>query len=198
MISDSFSEVQQLRKKTRQQYRYNAEDKILLYVGRPVKRKGFHDVLSAWSNYFNRLGYHLMVVGVSQEDVSLMKLNLSSNVHCYGYQADPTQYHLVADILCAPSYHEGLSYCYLEAAASGCIHICANIPEPMDFVVNKYNGFVCSASNTESIGKVISKVCSSLDLRSIIFRNAFLTAKNYDRKVLLPLICSELNKSFWC
>ena len=188
LITSDYEKIVRMRTETRHALGISKDEQIVIYVGRPVKRKGFFDLLEAWDAFKDASNYRLMLVGPAETDRVRLNKRLSSNVHFLGYQSDPTPFYLVADVLCIPSHHEGLGYCYIEASAAGCVPICSNIPGPTDFVKHGETGMTCRRGDQQSIADSISIMFSDKQLRERLARNAFLQALSFERTALVPKI----------
>ena len=53
--------------KLKEQYNIYPNNKIILFVGRPNRRKGFYDIMEIWRKYFVfRSDYTLVLLGISE------------------------------------------------------------------------------------------------------------------------------------
>ena len=56
---------------------FNTGDIIILFVGRPNKRKGFNDILEIWDRFFkNKSNFKLILLGINQNDILKTKKEL--------------------------------------------------------------------------------------------------------------------------
>lgn len=119
----------------------------VLYVGRPVKRKGYHVAISAVLNANKILGmnaFQLTMLGVNNND--LLELGYSSEsmpfpVNPCGSISSVKSYYQENHILILPSLHEGFGYAYLEAAANAMALILYDIPGPDQIAKHQFNAF---------------------------------------------------------
>ncbi len=192
LVSREYSEVILKRQEARQLLGIPQDEKIVIYVGRPVFRKGFFDLLNVWVKFFTEEKTRLLLVGPSGEFRKNNNEFNGSNIYFLGYQADPTIFYLVADVLCIPSHHEGLGYCYLEAAAAGCVPICSDIEGPTDFVKNGFSGLTCKIKDINSIRDCIGEILYDRDLRERLAFNAFQSAIAYDQAVIAPKVSAAI------
>ena len=64
---------------------FNTGDIIILFVGRPNKRKGFFDILEIWDRFFkNKSNYKLILLGISQKDILNTKQRITKNIFALG------------------------------------------------------------------------------------------------------------------
>lgn len=192
LISTDYDLILRMRAEARDALGIPKDEMVVIYVGRPVKRKGFYDLLEAWDEFEGASKYRLLLLGPSETDRARLSINEYRNVHFLGYQSDPNPFYLAADVLCIPSYHEGLGYCYLESAAAGCVSISCNIPGPTDFIQHGETGMTCASGNPRSIAESISRLLCDKKLRDYIARNAFSQALTFDRSTLAPKIVDAL------
>lgn len=192
LIDSDFDKIKQLRTTTRSKYNIPNDKFVVLYVGRPVKRKGFFDLIDAWGKFRDDPCSILLIVGSTRTDVAKIGEDLASNIIFFGYQPDPTPFYCLADVLCVPSHHEGLGYCYIEAASAACVPICADIPGPTDFVIDRINGLVCRVSDPCSVAESILLLKEDRKLKERLAKGAFDTSLAFDRVDLAPKVCDAL------
>jgi len=111
-------ELANLRKK----YGIPVEAKLLVAVGRLVEKKGFQDLLKAFSGLPADIGgapLYLMVVGdgpmARQLKIQAVSEGVADRVVWPGWQAQPDPFYALADIFVCPSRHEPLGNVILEA-----------------------------------------------------------------------------------
>lgn len=188
-----FDDLQVARKNAREKLGYAPEDKILLYVGRFVKRKGILDLLDAWSMISNKKNFHLILVGPTAMDLDGVFGSVNEGISALGYRRDPSIYYLVADALCVPSHHEGLGYTYLEAASFGCVPVSSDIPGPTDFVKHLVTGIVVERMNPYDISTKLDLLFEDKSVLSQLSASAFVEAKRYERKEIIPELVMSIN-----
>jgi glycosyltransferase involved in cell wall biosynthesis len=182
LLTKRYSDLYWLRANARLKLNIPTHKKVVLFVGRPVKRKGFFDLIEAWDDFASNDDFLLLCVGA--ENGECTHKYFSDNIDFIGYVSDVTDFYLAADFLCVPSYHEGLGYVYLEAAACGCIPICSDIPGPTDFIIDGYNGITVKPKSPKAISSCLFDLFGDTHRISLISRNAFYSSQNYDREIL--------------
>ncbi|MGH8336990.1 MAG: glycosyltransferase, partial [Gammaproteobacteria bacterium] len=112
------------REQMRAKYAVPSDAILLLFIGRLTRDKGVVDLVDAWAGLPDACGHvHLAIVG-PDEDGLLPKIKervpveLAGRMHVHGITARPWLWHQAADIVCLPSYREGLGTVVLEAAAT--------------------------------------------------------------------------------
>jgi len=192
---DNIKDLEQARKNARASLGIDPDAKVLLYVGRPVARKGLWDLISAWQNIRDIFPIKIYLVGPSLHDLEIRGIRSELDLHVMGYQENPELFFLAADILCVPSYHEGLGYTYIEAATFGCVPICSNIPGPTDFVEHNITGLTVQPGNVPSIVEQIMFLCNNPVAWEELSKRAFLEAKRYDRSAIVEDIALNMKRA---
>jgi hypothetical protein len=192
LITEDYDDLKQERIRARERLGYPSDLKIILYVGRPVKRKGLFDVLDSWNGLNLDKNHLLLMAGPNEKDFKNKNITLSSNTKPLGYISNMVDYYLSADILCMPSYHEGLGYTYLEAASAGCVSICSDIPGPTDFIVNDITGLTVKAGSSEQIGNSIAYLISNPSDKMRLSKEAFKSVLKYNRKFIASEVAIAL------
>ena len=160
---------------------YCNDEHVVLYVGRPVKRKGLFDVIDAVKACTSKI--RLVLVGV--EEAHLNESQYADNIECVGFLADVDCYFAAADVLCLPSHHEGLGQVYLEAASFGCVPICSNIPGPTDFVRDNVNGLCVEPKNPQLLAEKIDALFACPNQLKGLSKAAFFSAQIYNREIVI-------------
>ncbi len=191
---ESFNELELERKRSRSSFDLAEDEIVLLYVGRPVGRKGIWDLISAWEDIRPNFAVKLYLVGVSKHDLEVQNITCKPGMEVFGYVPDPSRHFLAADILCVPSHHEGLGYTYIEAAQFGCVPVCSDIPGPTDFVRHQETGVVVEPGNIASIVTQLNDLCKSPEKRSRIAEQAFLESLLYERQPIVKAISNSMSE----
>lgn len=155
---------------------------VVLFVGRPFRRKGFHVLLESWRQVGTRDNDLLLLAGCSQEDVVAAMGCMPPRVRALGRVLDPYPCYAACDVVVLPSFHEGLSYCLLEGAAAAKPLICSEIPGLDALVRDGYNGLLIGPGDTCALGEAICRLRDNADLRRQLGANARRTAEEkFDR-----------------
>jgi len=111
-----------------------------------------------------------------------------------GKQDDKKKFYSSIDIICLPSFREGLSNVLLEAALHGCIIVTTKSPGCIDVVKNEA-GITCSPRSTISLYRAIKKAITLSESEQVKFRrNAIRNLKNnFSRDKVLKNYLNILN-----
>ncbi len=161
---------------------------VVIYVGRPNKRKGFHLILKTWARYFpDSSDMKLLLAGIDGHDVENLLGKVGENVKPLGFVEDLRCYYDAADVVVLPSEHEGFGYALLEGAASGCCMIASNIPGPDALLKHGINGFSIEPGDAKSLVMHIIKLRDDPQKRREMSVAARRTAEKFSRE---PIIAS--------
>ena len=82
-----------------------------------------------------------------------------------GHQSDMHALYTQADIVCLPSYREGLPKALLEAASTGRPLIAADAPGSREIVRDGVNGALVPVGDAKALAQMILSLANNLDLR---------------------------------
>jgi N,N'-diacetylbacillosaminyl-diphospho-undecaprenol alpha-1,3-N-acetylgalactosaminyltransferase len=142
--------------KSRQSLGIAPDAYVVLYVGRPFRRKGFHTLLAAWQKIgAESNGNVLLIAGCSNEDVNNIIGSPVSNVKALGYVKDVRICYAVCDVVVLPSWHEGFPYSLLEGAAAARPLVGSDIPGIDSIIIKDKNGLLVPPDNSEALVEAI-------------------------------------------
>jgi len=189
-----FSSESHLQSSFRHENNIAENDFLVVFIGRPVKRKGFELTLKLWVQYFSDSEYKLILCGPTELNVVNTLGFLPNNVIPLGFTTQTPRILAESDILILPSLHEGLSYAILEAMASKCLVVANHIPGVSNLVTHKLNGFLVENNDIDKYAEIIKQIKSASKSDFDIMReHAFFTAKKYNREDFLPAYLLHLD-----
>jgi N,N'-diacetylbacillosaminyl-diphospho-undecaprenol alpha-1,3-N-acetylgalactosaminyltransferase len=193
-IDPSFFSSERYSKSTfRLDHNIAENDFLVVFIGRPVKRKGFELVLNLWEKYFFDAKYKLVLCGPTEQNVVNTLGFLPNNVIALGFTAQVPNILAKADILILPSFHEGLPYAILESMASQCLVIANRISGVHNLVTHEFNGFLVDNNDIDKYAEIIKKIQSTSKSDLDLMRaNGFETAKKYSREEFLHAYLLQL------
>jgi glycosyltransferase involved in cell wall biosynthesis len=86
-------------------------------------------------------------------------------VEYWGWQDDMPSIFSQAQIVCLPSYHEGLPKALMEAAASGCAIVATDIPGCREIVQHGVTGWLVPARNVSALADTLQQAIEQPGLR---------------------------------
>lgn len=170
----------------RTQNHFRDDETIVVFVGRPEKRKGFVDALCIWRDYINEPRCKLVLCGAQVDDVLKYFPEVPKNVVCLGFVKNIPEILSNADVLILPSLHEGLSYATLEAMACGAIVMANDIPGIRCLVENGVTGYLIQGNSLEEYAKLILAISSGEINTNSLREQARKKVESFSREKFLP------------
>lgn len=141
--------------------------KIILFVGRLIKRKGINYLFQAFAESGKELkdNYQIWLVGDGPEKTNLInlgkKLGIYQKIKFLGIKNKKQLVDIYnqTKIFVLPSLNEGMSNVLLEAIACGLPLIATNVGGSREII--KGNGFITSTKNSLALKTVLEKYASS-------------------------------------
>ncbi len=179
----------------RKKYNLKRDDFIILYVGRPVARKGFKVLLNLWDKGLkSSKDTSLFLCGCNENDVKKEIKKLPKNIFSLGFVDNIEEIYENSDVLILPSFHEGFPYAVLEALAANCIVVGNNVLGIKSIIKNNFNGFLVTNNDISAYIKTINFLKSNKKIRTRIANQGFLEVKKYSRVDFLLKYKEYLNK----
>ncbi len=160
-------------------------DFVVLYVGRPVKRKGFNFVIYLWEKYFKSENFKLLLCGCDNKNVKKILNYIPKNIISLGFVKEIEEIYNISDILILPSSHEGFPYAILEAMASNCVVIGNDVVGIKSLIKNNKNGYLIGKNDFNSYVKKIRDLYHKKELTKKIRKQAFFDVKQFSRDEFL-------------
>jgi len=174
----------------RNKYGIDAGEKIILFVGAPLKSKGVDNIILAMEGVLKKIKEaRLVLIGPNARKAlaSLRRLG-SSNVRDHTViTGSLTGKNLVsaysaADLFVLPSQRETFGMVIVEAAAAGLPIVCTRTGVAPDIVVNGKNGLFVGWGKVKQLSNAITRVLMDSNFKSEAERRRDLILKNYDVK----------------
>ncbi|NJR50761.1 MAG: glycosyltransferase family 4 protein [Leptolyngbyaceae cyanobacterium CSU_1_3] len=146
---------------------------VLAYIGRPVRRKGFHLLLKAWER--SGLGNQnnvLLIAGCTAAECESALGRTIAGVRGLGYLTDLHELYAACDAVTLPSEHEGFPYSLLEGAAAAKPLIGTDIPGIRCAIEAGQTGLLLPAKDEVALTEAIQRLATDLGLRSRLGQNA--------------------------
>jgi glycosyltransferase involved in cell wall biosynthesis len=86
-------------------------------------------------------------------------------VEWWGHRSDIAEVYAQADVVCLPSYREGLPTVLLEGAASGCALVTTDVPGCREVVEDGRTGLLVPARDALALAKALTAIMSDAALR---------------------------------
>jgi glycosyltransferase involved in cell wall biosynthesis len=129
----------------------------------------------------------------SQNPTSVEKkdlLNWAENnlIEWWGFREDINKIYEQSNIVCLPSYREGLPKSLIEAAACGRAIIATDVPGCREIVIDGYNGLLVPKKNAQLLAEAIIKLIKNNSLRNNMGENG---VKLFKDNFTIELIVSK-------
>lgn len=178
----------------RAKYRIAPDDKMVLFVGRLVARKGVGILLKALAiagSSDEGLKLKLVIVGTGPLEYSLRavagKLKVGGRVS-FAQALDLkqlVQHYNAADLFILPSFYEGFGIVMLEAMACGLPVVASNVSAIPEVIVEGKTGRLVDPGDPAKLSQVIIDLLSRPALRAEMGRTArALVASRYDWRTI--------------
>lgn len=192
----AFDSAQYSRADWRKVHGLRDEDLVVVYVGRPERRKGFEFVLRLWADHLRESHFKLVLCGPGQSDVLKYLGEAPSNVICLGFVNNVSEVLACSDLMILPSLHEGLSYACLEAQVNGAVVVANDILGIRCVVENGISGFLVSDNAPRKYLEIIRKINNDRASIADIRRQARTNVERFSRKLFIPAYLTLLNSLF--
>ncbi len=176
-------------------YRYNYNNKKVLFAGRILKSKGVEDFILAANMLKKKLpDWQFLIAGTTDyknpDNISILdlkkKIKNNKNIIYLGYIKNIVYLYKSIGIYCLPSYSEGLSKTLLEASASGIPIVASNIPGSLFVVRNNKTGILFKKGDVFDLTKKINYLATNKKLRNELSKNIKkLAIKNFKIETVL-------------
>ena len=152
---------------------------IVMFASRLLIDKGIYEFIEACKKLKIRgVCARYVVVGdvdidnpssISKSEIKMWDEN--QIVEWWGYRDDMYEVISKSNIVCLPSYREGLPKILLEAASVGRAIVTTNVPGCKDVVKSSENGILVSPKRSGALAEAINKLINSTELRITMGKN---------------------------
>ena len=152
----------------------NNNTNIIVLASRMLWDKGIREFVGA-SAILKKIEPNLkfIIVGdIDQQNPSaihkkhLLKWQNENLIEWWGHREDICDIYKKSNIVCLPSYREGLPKSLIEAAACGRAIITSDVPGCREIVIDGFNGILVPKKNTNSLANAILKLINNDILRN--------------------------------
>lgn len=179
----------------RQSHGIKEKDFVVVFVGRPERRKGFDAVMTLWDKFFTgEDDFRLVLCGPSHEAMTKNGQTLPANILCLGFCDNVPEVLCSADCLILPSLHEGLSYAVLEAMACGCLVLVNDIDGIRNLVEDQVNGFLVPGNSLEIYSRLLHAFRDNPEQYASVRVRGVETAAQFSRETFMPAYLSFIQR----
>ena len=158
--------------------------KFVLYAGTICQRKGYGDLIKAFSMIaYKYPDWKVVFAGNGEIEVGkslAKKMQISSQVEFVGWVTGKSKENLFsrASIFCLPSYAEGFSVAVLDACAYGIPIVTTRVGGMPDIIQDGVNGMLFEAGDVSYLASLIEKLIVSPNIRNQLAEQSLELAKN--------------------
>ena len=151
----------------RERYRkilgFHQEQKVVMFVGRLLPKKGVDLLLRAWAKVCQEHPTaHLVILGDGPFRAELSALadtlGVSKHVSFQGHVDNVSHYLWAADVFVLPSKAEGLSNALMEAMAAGLPCVASKVGGNIDLITDGENGLLFDSGNEAQLVAALSNL----------------------------------------
>jgi glycosyltransferase involved in cell wall biosynthesis len=165
---------------------------LVVFPSRMLWVKGLNEfVVAAKILFDDGINCRFALVGDKDEnnpssvsDQTLLSWEKDEHIEWWGHQKDMISVLGKADIVCLPTYREGLPKSLLEAASAGLPIVATNVPGCREVVEDGYNGLLVPPKDSKRLSIALKKLITSKDLRDTMGANG--------RKKILDSLSSKI------
>ena len=184
----------------RRNHKIKKTDFLIVFIGRPVFRKGYNNIITLWENKFkDKANFKLLLCGSSISNANKLICDIPSNIIFMGFTEEIPEILASADVLILPSRHEGLPYAVLESMASECPVIATNIPGIRCLIDDKKSGLLLSIGKSDidlekKLYDMILLLKRNKSLSKFLTSNALKTSKKFSRELFMQRYIRYIQK----
>ncbi|CUN15830.1 glycosyltransferase family 4 protein [Turicibacter sanguinis] len=178
---EKFSPISEKEKyRLREEYGYDKDDKILIYVGELSDRKNQKIIIEA-VNLLKKdfKNIKLLLVGRGQlkdeYDKLIEELGVQEQVELLGFRTDINQLLRISDIYVCSSRQEGLPVNIMEAMSIGLPVVCSKIRGNVDLIEDTKGGYLVDINTfvdyAEKISEIIKNPTCQVSMKEINIEN---------------------------
>ena len=142
---------------------------MILSIGELNKNKNHEIIIRALASLSNpNIYYYIAGEGELEQHLesTAKSLGIEEQVRLLRYRKDIAELCKITDIVCFPSYREGLSVALMEAMATGLPVICSKIRGNLDLIQEEKGGYLCNSNSIREFKIAINKLIKDKNLRT--------------------------------
>jgi len=159
----------------------------ILMASRFIRDKGIYEYISAARRIIRRIpNARFLLVGdiypnnlssISNEE--LIELKKSDFIDIKNFTKDIRKYLYEANIVCLPSYREGMPKFLIEAASCGRAVVTTDTPGCRDVVIHNETGLLVPVKDSESLANAIEFLILNPEIRKLMGKKGRMRAEKY-------------------
>lgn len=169
----------------RQQWQLDAEDRVILSVGRLSREKGHLDLITAFRQWLatapRQQRFTLLLAGDGPDRQRLEKAasDLGDRVRFLGHQTDVWPLYFIADIFVLPSHSEGSPLVLLEAMAAGRAILATAVGGTPETVESGVSALLVPPRDIDQLQAALTRLSSDREQRTRLGRAALTALQRF-------------------
>jgi glycosyltransferase involved in cell wall biosynthesis len=177
-----------------------ADQRLVLSVGRLAAQKGHTDLLSAFALIAPRHPQvRLLIAGDGPErsrlETMIRSLGLDAQVRLLGHADDVWRLHRAAELFVLPSLYEGTPFAMLEAMASGLPVIATTFGGADEIVEHGRDGLLVPTGDVEVLAQAIERALGDRSLRETLGAAARQRVRDFSKERMLDEVLAVLERA---
>ncbi|WP_236970699.1 N-acetyl-alpha-D-glucosaminyl L-malate synthase BshA [Membranihabitans marinus] len=166
-------------------------EKIMVHISNFRKVKRASDVVKVFKEVHDRLPSKLLMIGDGPERPNIERMcrevGLCHEIRFLGKQDAISEILAISDVFVLPSANESFGLAALEAMACKVPVISTNIGGIPEVNIEGVTGFLSDVGDIEDMARNTLKILENPELHESFRNNAYLRAKQFDLKKVLPI-----------
>lgn len=172
-----------------------AGDPVILLTARMLQDKGIRELVEA-SRILKRRGKSAKIILAGMLDpgnptaiaeTEIRAWEKENLVKWIGPQSDIPKLLAQAQIVCLPSYHEGLPLSLIEAASCARPIVTTDVPGCREIVQDGWNGLLVPAKNAQALAEALQKLLQDSALRKQMGENGRkMVLEKFTQEIIIP------------
>lgn len=182
----------------------DAEDFVFIFVGRLVRDKGIHELVSAFVNSTGKVekskdvpNFKLLLVGPLEQDLdplnplTLMQIKSNPAIITTGYQEDVRPYFAISNALVFPSYREGFPNVVLQSLAMQVPAIVTNINGCREIITHDDNGLIVPVKDEIALQNAMEELLINHSLYENLKSKSRGSIAPYEQQIIWEALLKE-------
>ncbi len=178
------------RSERRAELGIQANETVLIYIGRLAAFKGFDQVVKAYQDLRARaVPVRLLILGAFDSlhpsglsEVEIVELKNDPSVLMPGWQENVAEWLAISDLCVFPSEREGMPVCLMEALCMGVPVVTSNSRGCRDVVRDEVDGLVLQDTCADALSRVVESLIASPETLEAMKQAALARRDDFDRK----------------
>lgn len=170
------------------------EPAVVLLPARLLKDKGVYEFVEAAKILKNKVPVRMVIAGEFDQgnpsaitEQEMKQWQEEKIIEYWGFTTNIQAFYQQANIICLPSYREGLPKVLLEAGACVRAVITTNVPGCREVVTHDYNGLLFPVRDSNALANAIKELVQNKEKRQRLAQQNYQEVKDkFSNEVIIP------------